>query len=67
VEVLSRVLVLLGVGKREIDIYLALVEKGPLTARELSDQLGIPYTKIYAHLDKLGSLGLILWGPQPTS
>lgn len=58
-EVLSRVLVLLGVGKREIDIYLALVEKGPLTARELSDQLGIPYTKIYAYLDKLGSLGLI--------
>lgn len=58
-ESLARVLALLGIGRREIDIYLALVEKGPLTARELSDQLGIPYTKIYAYLDKLRNHGLI--------
>jgi Predicted transcriptional regulators len=59
VESLTRVLAILGIGKREVDIYLALVEKGPLTARELSDKLGIPYTKIYVYLDKLERLGLI--------
>jgi sugar-specific transcriptional regulator TrmB len=60
VEHLTRVLTLLGLGKREMDIYLTLVEKGPLSARELSNHLGIPYTKVYSYLGRLEKLGLVL-------
>jgi sugar-specific transcriptional regulator TrmB len=60
VEHLARALTLLGVGKREIDIYLTLVEKGSLSAKELSEQLGIPYTKVYSYLSRLEKLGLVL-------
>ncbi|AFA38347.1 putative transcriptional regulator [Pyrobaculum oguniense TE7] len=56
---LGKVLASFGIGKREVDIYLALVERGEMTARELSDLLAIPYTKIYVHLQRLERLGLI--------
>lgn len=55
----SRMLRLLGLGEREVAIYLALVERGPLTARELSEALGIPYTKVYLHLRRLEESGLV--------
>ncbi|MEM1597095.1 MAG: helix-turn-helix domain-containing protein [Pyrobaculum sp.] len=58
-ERLSKLLATVGLTTREVEIYLTLVEKGSLTARELADALHIPYTKIYAHLEKLEDLGLI--------
>ncbi|MEZ0318625.1 MAG: helix-turn-helix domain-containing protein [Pyrobaculum sp.] len=58
-ERLSKLLATVGLTARDVEIYLTLVEKGSLTARELADALHIPYTKIYAHLEKLEDLGLI--------
>jgi len=59
VDQLGRVLSLLGVGEREAEIYVALVEQGPKSARELAEALGIPYTKIYTYLYKLENLGVV--------
>lgn len=58
-EGLERVMALLGVGKREVQIYITLVERGALTAREISDALGIPYTKVYQHLNRLEKVGAV--------
>ncbi|ABL88182.1 transcriptional regulator, TrmB [Pyrobaculum islandicum DSM 4184] len=58
-EQLKKVSKLLGLGQREIDIYITLVEKGELTARDIADILKIPYTKTYIYLDKLIKLGFI--------
>jgi len=49
----------LGIGSKEVNIYITLVEKGALTARELSEILKIPYTKIYIYLKKLENIGLV--------
>lgn len=57
---LERVLGVLGLGKREIQIYLTLVERGALSAREISDLLKIPYTKVYTHIHKLKRAGLVV-------
>lgn len=54
----GKVLRLLGLGEREAEVYLVLVERGPLTAREISETLKIPYTKAYIHLRRLEELGL---------
>jgi len=48
-----------GLGEKEITTYLILVEEGPMTARELSDRLGVPYTKTYAYLRRLEVLGAV--------
>ncbi len=49
----------LGIGKRELDIYLTLVERGDLTARDISEVLKVPYTKVYLYLSKLEKLGIV--------
>ncbi|MCU7786569.1 winged helix-turn-helix transcriptional regulator [Pyrobaculum sp. 3827-6] len=56
---MENLLDLVGLSKREVDIYTVLVESGELSARELAERLGIPYTKIYTHLEKLHKMGLI--------
>lgn len=58
-EQLTRLLSLIGVGRREVEIYVTLVERGALTAREIADILGIPYTKVYAYLSKLEKYGVV--------
>ena len=48
-----------GLSEREVRTYLMLVEEGPMTARDVSDRLGVPYTKAYTYLRKLESLGAV--------
>lgn len=59
------ILNLLGITRREVDIYLLLVEKGALSAREISEQLNIPYTKVYTYLSKLQKLGAVIIEEKP--
>ncbi len=42
-----------GLTDNEIKIYITLLAEGPLTAKEVSLKTGIPYAKIYSHLEKL--------------
>lgn len=42
-----------GLTDNEIKIYVTLLVEGPLTAKEISIKTGIPYAKIYSHLEKL--------------
>ena len=37
----------------EISIYLTLISKGPMDARELSEASGVPYSRIYNILTQL--------------
>jgi sugar-specific transcriptional regulator TrmB len=53
------VLKALGLDERDLAIYALLVEKGPLTAREIAENVGVPYTKIYQHLDALEGRGFV--------
>ena len=49
----------MGVSKGELRAYSSLLINGKMTARELSDNLGISYTKIYSLLSKLENRGWI--------
>ena len=45
----------IGLTDYEISIYLTLISKGPMDARELSEASGVPYSRIYnilTHLEK---------------
>jgi sugar-specific transcriptional regulator TrmB len=50
---------LIGLTSYDIKAYLALVEHGPLTARDLAMRTGIPSSKVYSVLRKLYRLGLV--------
>ena len=43
----------IGLTDYEISIYLTLISKGPMDARELSDASGVPYSRIYNILTQL--------------
>ncbi|TFF92729.1 MAG: TrmB family transcriptional regulator, partial [Promethearchaeota archaeon] len=43
----------IGLTDYEISIYLTLISKGPMDARELSDASGVPYSRIYNILTNL--------------
>ncbi len=43
----------LGLTDYEISIYLTLISKGPMDARELSEASGVPYSRIYNILTQL--------------
>jgi len=43
----------IGLTDYEIAIYLTLISKGPMDARELSDASGVPYSRIYNILTQL--------------
>lgn len=43
----------IGLTDYEINIYLTLISKGPMDARELSEASGVPYSRIYNILTQL--------------
>jgi sugar-specific transcriptional regulator TrmB len=43
----------IGLTDYEISIYLTLIAKGPMDARELSESSGVPYSRIYNILTQL--------------
>ncbi len=43
----------IGLTDYEISIYLTLISKGPMNARELSEASGVPYSRIYNILTQL--------------
>ncbi len=43
----------IGLTDYEIAIYLTLISRGPMDARELSDTSGVPYSRIYNILTQL--------------
>lgn len=49
----------LGMGRVEAQAYTVLVFRGAMTAKELSEELGIPYSKIYTVLRRAREMGLI--------
>ncbi|BCU70704.1 TrmB family transcriptional regulator [Stygiolobus caldivivus] len=49
----------LGISRNELKVYFLLLMKGKMTAKELSDNLGVSYTKIYPVLSKLESRGWV--------
>ncbi len=49
----------LGLSDYEAQAYLALVAHGPLSAKEVSERTGIPYTKVYEVLRKLEDRGWV--------
>jgi len=60
VRSLSKLLKLMGLGKREVDIYLYLLSKGPSTAKDIARDLNLPYSKSYEALTKLTRLGWVI-------
>ena len=57
----------LGLTEYETRAYLALVERGPMTASELSEIAQVPYSKVYEILGSLEQKGfiMILHGGRP--
>ncbi|CCC81412.1 TrmB family transcriptional regulator [Thermoproteus tenax] len=49
----------LGLDEKDLSIYALLVEQGPLTAREIAEKAGVPYTKVYERLQALSKLGFV--------
>lgn len=49
-----------GISKSELKIYSYLLIYGRATAREISDKIGMPYTKVYNILSKLEGRGWII-------
>jgi len=58
-EETKRVLQELGLTDYESRVYLALLEKGVLTASQVSKQSGVPYSKVYETLTSLEGKGWI--------
>ncbi|HEY0090625.1 MAG TPA: helix-turn-helix domain-containing protein [Candidatus Lokiarchaeia archaeon] len=52
-ETVKEALRAIGLTDYEISIYLTLISKGPMDARELSDASGVPYSRIYNILTQL--------------
>jgi sugar-specific transcriptional regulator TrmB len=50
---LHRLLRVLGIGKRELEIYMVLLTTGELTAKEISEKLNMPLSKVYDSLSIL--------------
>jgi sugar-specific transcriptional regulator TrmB len=48
-----------GLTSYDIKAYVALVENGPLTARDLAIRAGIPTSKVYSVLHRLFRLGFV--------
>ena len=49
----------LGISRNELKVYFLLLVSGEMTAREISDRIGISYTKIYPILSRLEGRGWI--------
>ncbi len=53
-------LVQMGLSRKEADIFLALLEKGPQTATEVARQVGKPRTSVLLLLEELKENGFVL-------
>jgi sugar-specific transcriptional regulator TrmB len=51
----------IGLTDYEISIYLTLISKGPMDARELSEASGVPYSRIYNILTQLEKEKMFLY------
>ncbi|HEW63862.1 TrmB family transcriptional regulator [Fervidicoccus fontis] len=60
VEPLLKLLKVYGMKKRDIEIYLRLLNSGGLTAKELSVMTGLPQSKVYESLSKLIEKGWVM-------
>ncbi len=49
----------IGLTKYEIEVYLTLLNAGPLTAIELSKKSGVPYSRIYEVTERLEKKGWV--------
>src|ERR1035437_5608051 len=49
----------MGLNAYEIDAYIVLLESGQVTAREISQQATVPYSKMYEVLNQLKEKGWI--------
>jgi sugar-specific transcriptional regulator TrmB len=54
-----RLLISLGIGKADAEVYLYLVTNGPRKGRELSQELNMYKQQIYRSLKKLQKIGLV--------
>src|SRR5438128_12541906 len=52
----------IGLSTAEAEIYLALLQRGPLVAAAIAKETGIPRTGVYRTLDGLADKGLIEGG-----
>ena len=59
---LDRIFAKFGLGNKEVEIYLTLLEAGASTVGELSKKVDIPRTTLYSLLDSLAVLGLVVQG-----
>ncbi len=50
----------IGIGRKEAKVYLTILTRGPITARDLALYLNVSPTKVYEPLNKLASLGLVV-------
>lgn len=50
---LYRFIKILGISRRELDVYALILTSGGLTANEISDILGLPLSKVYESLSSL--------------
>lgn len=50
---LYRFIKILGISKRELDVYALILTSGGLTANEISEMLGLPLSKVYDSLSSL--------------
>ncbi|KUO92349.1 MAG: helix-turn-helix domain-containing protein [Thermocladium sp.] len=58
-EELKRLARLIGYSSYQLKAYLTLVEKGPLTAKDIARLAGIPTSKVYSVLSSLARDGII--------
>lgn len=66
-EEAKRVLREIGLNAYEIDVYAVLLERGQITAMEISKKANVPYSKIYDTLNSLKNKGwLKSVGTRPT-
>lgn len=50
----------LGFSEIEAKLYVTLLEKGPLSVKEITDQLGIQRTRAYPYIEHLVEKGIII-------
>lgn len=56
---MNKALKAFGLDEKDLAIYAFLVERGPSTAREVAEGVGMPYTKVYQRLEALEVRGFV--------
>ncbi len=49
----------LGMTESEIEVYISLIRRGPMTVSQISEESGVHRTNIYTILNKLENMGLV--------